>query len=165
MSHTQTYRLGGTPASPVQFLVPIPSSIPTARFARVSYVDVRTVAPLTDPYTFVRVHVTCPESMTDEMPLPAAPVPPPPPPPVPLPPFTTDPPVPMIGNYAYPYPNQPLVVYDASSSFDPTGRATIDLTTLPSIPPMGPIRYTYFPYVINIIAPVAISVRVTITYA
>ncbi|MCK9602809.1 MAG: hypothetical protein M0R66_00300 [Candidatus Omnitrophica bacterium] len=163
-----TYRLGGSPQAPARLIAQHDAA---TRFCRLARVEARARAPLLDPRnTFMRVHVVAPESMSAELPLPLAPeppIPPPPAPPIPLPPFAGDPPVPQWYGHAYPYPDQPLVVFDAATSFGPDMRAEISLLATPDagMPPMGPTWFTYFPYTITILAPVPIFASVTVQYS
>ena len=99
--------------------------------------------------------------VTQDAIIPVTPTPPLPVPPL-LPQYLGDPPAPV------PYPDQPLLVYNSATSFGPNMRANLNLicsTSPDSITsPMGPTSYTYFPYVITIVAPVAITAAITVQY-
>lgn len=146
------YRIGGNSTTPARFVSLAPDA--TVKFCRVVRVEARALTPIADPvHTFLRVHVTCPDSTYAEIPLPA-------PPPFPLPPYLSDPPIPPM------YPQQPLVVYDMAASFGTNMRAELGLMNVPDhVSPMGPMWYTYFPYVITLYSPATISAAITVQYA
>lgn len=148
------YRIGGTPTTPARIVI-AQALNPAAKFCRAVRVEARTTVPLANPTnTFVRVHITCPDALYAELP----PIPGPPPPA----PYLGDPPIPLgLG-----YPDQPLIVFNASISFSCNKRAECGLLNIPSnMPPTSPVWYTLFPYVITLYAPVPITASITIQYS
>lgn len=66
---------------------------------------------------------------------------------------------------------QPIVQYICTSKFDSRSppRAEFNLMQLPSaietrIPPMGPIDYRFYPYIVRVYAPVEFLATITLTY-
>jgi len=161
------YRIGGNPLVPARLAVVAPDA--TVKFCRITHAEIRATTTLADPRnTFARVHVRSADSLVAEMALPAVPAPPiptPPVPPSPLPPCMDDV-VPTWYGYAYPYPAQTLIAFDAAASFGPNMRADINLMTTPNqMPPMGPTWYTYFPYVVTIYTTATITATLTVQFA
>ena len=77
----------------------------------------------------------------------------------------SDPPVPIVNGEFYPYPDQPLILYDATASFGASMRTDIDLVNMPNpMAPMGPCNYTYFPYVVTIYSPVQVTASITMQF-
>lgn len=151
MSSSITYRIGGTPAASARLVINSALN-PAARFCRAIRVEARSTVELPDPtHTFMRVHITCPDSVYEELP----PLPGPPPPP----PYLGDPPVPAG------YPAQPLIVYDAAASFSSNMRSEIGLINVPgNVAPAGPIWYTMFPFVITLISSTPINASIIVQY-